>query len=271
MEVYYPQLHEATTIAGALAPNRIVYLRQAPRYLALSRSAVRYRPFQTTLLDLTRDTDELFKGFSQNCRRQVRKAERAGGTIEVHRNDATAYRDFLVIHNGFVAIKRHAGRISERRLDEIKPFVDVLVAYFEGEPICGHVMIRDEVLQRIGLVWSASTRLNGKVAPTTVSSLNRWLHWYEVQVYKLEGMCVYDFGGVGCDTPELAGIARFKHSFGGTRVIEHNYIVTRSAGRAAVRLFYALRRIRSVLVVPTRYANNLLCWRNTTTAALQRS
>src|ERR1700720_5050233 len=92
MEVYYPQLHEATTIAGALAPNRIVYLLQAPRYLALSRSAVRYRPFETTLLDLTRDADELFKGFSQNCRRQVRKAERAGDRIEVHRNDATAYR-----------------------------------------------------------------------------------------------------------------------------------------------------------------------------------
>jgi hypothetical protein len=249
VDAYYPQLHEATAIVSGLSANQIVYLRQSPGYLAPSRLAVRYRPFETSLLDLTRGVYELFKGFSQNCRRQVRKAERSGDKIKVRRNDANAYRDFLIIYNGFIAIKKHAERISERRLDAIKPFVDVLVAYFEDEPICGHVLIRDEPLYRVGLVWSASTRLKREVAPSAVSSLNRWLHWYEIQMYKLEGMCVYDLGGVGTDTPETAGIARFKHSFGGERAVEHNYIVARAAGRIAIRLFYAIRRIRSELGV----------------------
>jgi hypothetical protein len=181
----------------------------------------------------------------------VRKAERAGDRIKIHRNDAAAYRDFLSVHNGFVAIKKYAERLSERRLNAIKPFVDVLVAYFEGEPVCGHVLIRDELLRRVGLVWSASTRLKGEIAPTAVSSLNRWLHWYEMQMYKSEGMCIYDLGGVGTDTPETAAIARFKNSFGGARAIEHNYIVARAAGLVAIRLFYAIRRIRSKLGVLT--------------------
>lgn len=245
VDVYYPQLHEATGIAGDLALNQIVYVRQAPGHLPTNRLAVRYRPFETTLLDLTRGSEELFRGFSRTCRNMVRKADRASDNIEVRRNDDAAYRDFLTIHNGFVAVKKYAERLTEQRLDAIKPFADVFVAYFDGRPLCGHVTIRDERLGRVGLVWSASTRLKGEDSPTFVGSMNRWLHWYEMRLYRLEGMRAYDFGGVGTDTPETAAIARFKLSFGGTRVLEHNYIIARAAGRAAIRFFYAIRRIRS--------------------------
>jgi len=245
VDVYYPQLQEASGIAGDLAVNQIVYVRQAPGHLPPNRLAVRYRPFETSLLDLTRDTDELFRGFSRTCRNMVRRTDRASDKIEVRRNDDAAYRDFLTIHNGFVAVKKYAEKLSEQRLDAIKPFADVLVAYFDGRPLCGHVAIRDERLGRVGLVWSASTRLKGEDSPTFVGSLNRWLHWYEMQLYKLEGMRAYDFGGVGADTPETAAIAKFKLSFGGTRVLEHNYIIARAAGRAAISFFYAIRRLRS--------------------------
>jgi hypothetical protein len=47
------------------------------------------------------------------------------------------------------------------------------------------------------------------------------------------------------DTPERAGIAAFKLSFGGTRVVEHDYIIARLLGRAVVRALYVLRRVRS--------------------------
>jgi hypothetical protein len=245
VDVYYPQLREATGIAGDLALNQIVYVRQAPGYLPPNPLAVRYRPFETILLDLTRGREELFGGFSRTCRYQVRRTDRAGDKIEVRRNNDAAYRDFLTIHNGFVAVKKYAEKLTEQRLDAIKPFADVFVAYFDGRPVCGHVSIRDERLGRVGLVWSASTRLKGEDSPTFVGSLNRWLHWYEIQRHKLEGMRAYDFGGVGTDTPETAAIAKFKLSFGGTRVLEHNYIIARAAGRAAIRFFYAIRRFRS--------------------------
>jgi hypothetical protein len=247
VDVYYPELREATGIAGDLALNQIVYVRQAPGHLPPNRLAVRYRPFETMLLDLTRDSEELFKGFSRTCRYQVRRTDRASDKIEVRRNDDAAYRDFLIIHNGLVAVKKYAEKLSEQRLNAIKPFADVLVAYFDGRPVCGHVAIRDERLGRVGLVWSASTRLKGEDSPTFVGSLNRWLHWYEMKLFKLEGMRAYDFGGVGADTPETAAIAKFKLSFGGTRILEHNYIIARAAGRAAIRFFYIIRRLRSDL------------------------
>ena len=45
---------------------------------------------------------------------------------------------------------------------------------------------------------------------------------------------------------EKLQIANFKRSFGGTEVVENNYIVAGTAGRAAVNLFYAARRLRSL-------------------------
>jgi len=245
IDVYYPELEEATGIAEDLALNEIVYLRQASDRLPTNRLAVRYRRFETTLLDLTRSTDELFSGFGRHCRNKVRKTDRTRDKIEVRRNDGQAYRDFLQIYNEFVAAKKYAEKLSDQRFGAIKPFADVLVAYFEGRPMCGHVVIRDPSRRRVGLVWSASTRLKGEDAPRLVGSLNRWLHWYEMQLYKLEGMHAYDFGGVGTETPETSSIAAFKLEFGGIRVVEHNYIIARSTGRAAISAFYLMRRLRS--------------------------
>jgi hypothetical protein len=58
-------------------------------------------------------------------------------------------------------------------------------------------------------------------------------------------MGVFDFGGIGRDTIEKEGVARFKLSFGGKPVTEYNYIVTGKVGRAAINLFYTIRWLRS--------------------------
>lgn len=105
-------------------------------------------------------------------------------------------------------------------------------------------MIRDEHVGRVGLFWSASTRLTGEDAPVLVASLNRWLHWHEMRLYRSEGFRVYDFGGIGAYTPEIAAIARFKLSVGGNRVVEHNCVVARAPGRLTVGLLYGMRRFR---------------------------
>src|SRR5262249_1094740 len=143
------------------------------------------------------------------------------------------------------AVKRHSERLSDHRLDAFKPVSDVFVAYLDGRPVCGHLLLRDERLKRVGALLTASTRLNANEPAILVSSLNRWLHWYEMKLFKGEGIDVYDFCGVGTDTPEKASIAYFKKSFGGKQVTEHNYVLARVAGKAAVAAFYAWRRFRS--------------------------
>jgi hypothetical protein len=245
IDVFYPQSHDVEGLVDALSLNQIVHIRQAPAVLPVQRFAGSYRPFETLLFDLTRDIEGLFREANRTNRNQVRKAERLRDRVEVRRNDATACRDFITVYNCLVAVKKHTEKISEERLGALKPFSDIFVLYFDGRPISGHVMIRDEALGRAGCLYSASTRFSGEDTPLRVASLNRWLHWYEVRLYKSEGLRIYDFGGIGMDTPERAGIAEFKLSFGGTRVLEHDYIIARLPGRAAVRGLYALRRFRS--------------------------
>lgn len=245
VDVYYARPHELETIGDKLRLNQIVYLRQMAIRVDGSQFAIRHRESRTSLLDLKRERDALFGDLSSTARRQVRKMDRMRERLTVRRNDAEAYRDFLTIYNEFVMLKRHSEKLSERRLEALKPAVDVFVAYMDGRPLCGHVFVRDTILKRVGLLFSASTRLAGEDAPIVVGSLNRWLHWYEIELYKAEGMLIYDFGGIGTDSPQKAEIARFKLSFGGASVVEHNYMLTRAVGRAAINVFYAMRRMCS--------------------------
>jgi hypothetical protein len=67
-----------------------------------------------------------------------------------------------------------------------------------------------------------------------------------MRLYKSENMNIYDLGRIGTSTPEEAAITRFKLSFGGTRVLEHDYTMAGLAAHVAMRLLYAFRRIRSV-------------------------
>lgn len=247
IDIFYPRPDEVAGLGDNLSLNQIVHIRQALAELPARRFAIRYQTFETLLLDLTREIDDLFKDGNQTGRYLVRKAERIRDRIEVRRNDEIAYRDFVAIYNDFVKAKKHTEQISETRLDALKGLSDVFVTYFEGRPVCGHVMIRDGNLKRVGLLWSASTRLKGEEAPALVASLNRWLHWYEMRLYKSEGFQVYDFGGIGEHTPDIAAITRFKLSFGGTRVVEHDYMLARVPGRLAVSLLYTVRRFRLLM------------------------
>ena len=243
-DIYYPVAREIRGMGRGLRSNQIIYVRQAPQSFEIEGPVVRHQAFRTSLVDLTRGTDELFRGLKRNSRAQIKRIERLRNRIEVRRNDSVT-SDFLTVYNNFVAVKRFAERLSPRRLQHLRPFADFFVCYFEGKPLCAHAYLRDEELKRVGLILAGSTRLSGEDAPIFVGSINRWMHWYEMQLYKSEGIETYDLGGTGTSTPQKSAIARFKLSFGGTQVVEHNYMIANPLGRLAIALFYALRRIRS--------------------------
>jgi hypothetical protein len=243
-DIYYPDANQLDGVGRSLRINQIIYIRQAPQILESVGPIVHYQAFRTSLVDLTRGTDELFKDLNRTSRIQIRRMERMGDRIKVRRNgDADA--DFLAVYNQFVGVKRHSEKLSTRRLQQLKPFIDIFVSYFEDRPICAHAYIRDQRLKRVGLMLAGSTRLSGRDTPVFVGSVNRWLHWHEIQLYKSEGMEVYDLGGTGHSSLEKEAIARFKLSLGGKQVVEHNYMIANSLGRLAIRFFYALRRFRS--------------------------
>ena len=242
-DIYYPEECEVRSLRRSLRMNQIIYIRQAPRFFETEGSVVHHQAFRTSLIDLTRGVDELFEDLSRNSRSQVRKIERLRDRIEVRRNDGVD-SDFLSVYNEFVDIKRHSERLSQRRLEQLKPYTDIFVSYFEGRPLCAHAYVRDENLKRVGLMLGGSTRLSGEDAPVFVGSVNRWLHWYEMQLYKSEGIEIYDLGGTGTSTAQKEAIARFKLSLGGKQVVEHNYMIANPLGHLSIRLFYAYRRLR---------------------------
>lgn len=243
-DIYYPEASDVRGLGRSMPINQIIYVRQAREFFEAEGPVVHHRAFQTSLVDLTRGTEELFDDLKRTSRTQVRRIERLSNEIEVRRNDGVD-SDFLAVYNEFVGVKRHSERLSQRRLQQLKPFVDIFVSYFEGRPLCAHAYIRDEKLKRVGLMLAASTRLSGEDAPAFVGSINRWLHWYEMRLYKSEGIETYDLGGTGVSTLQKEAIARFKLSLGGRQVVEHNYMIANPLGRLAIRLFYALRRLRS--------------------------
>ena len=246
VEAYYVQKAEdVDALTKCLSINKIVYIRQTPILLDLERFEAWYRPFPTVLLDLRRDLGELFREASRTSRNRIARIDHLSSRAAIRRNDPAAYADFLRLHNDLVARNSYTESLSKSQIDRLRPVVDVFVAYFDGRALCGHVFIRDKDIGRVELLFSASVRLERSANPAFVSWMNRWLHWSEVRVYKSEGMSVYDFGGAATDTPRRAGIARFKHSFGGMRVVEHSYLVSRPLGRMAISMFYAMRRIRS--------------------------
>lgn len=243
-DIYYPGAAEVDSIGRGLRMNQIIYFRQAPQFFETEGPVVHHQAFRTSLVDLTLGTDELFKDLNRTSRTQVRRMERMGDRIEVRRNNGVD-ADFLAVYNDFVHVKRHSERISPQRLQQLHPFTDLFVSYFDGRPVCAHAYIKDPQLKRVGLMLAGSTRLTGIDAPVFVGSMNRWLHWYEMQLYKSEGIEIYDLGGTGTSTQEKEAIARFKLSLGGKQVVEHNYMIAYPIGRLAIRLFYALRRLRS--------------------------
>jgi len=243
-DIYYPEAAEIRGLGRSLRMNQIIYIRQAPQPFEAEGPVVHHQVFRTSVVDLTRGTDELFEDLNRTSRTQVRRIERLRDRIEV-RHNAGVDSDFLAIYNEFVAVKRHSERLSSHRFQQIKPFTDIFVSYFDGRPLCAHAYVRDEKLKRVGLMLAGSTRLSGEDSPVFVGSVNRWLHWFEMQFYKSEGIELYDLGGTGTSTPQKEAIARFKLSLGGKEVVEHNYMIANPLGRLAIWLFYAFRRLRS--------------------------
>jgi lipid II:glycine glycyltransferase (peptidoglycan interpeptide bridge formation enzyme) len=243
-DIYYPEACEIRGLGRRLGLNQIIYIRQAPQFFETEGPVAHHQVFRTSVLDLTRGTDELFQDLTRTSRTQVRRIERLRDQIEIRRNEGVD-SDFLTVYNALVGVKRHSERLSLRRLEELKPFADLFVSYFQGRPLCAHAYIKDEKLKRVGLKLTGSTRFSGGDAPVFVGSVNRWLHWYEIQLYKSEGIQTYDLGGTGTSTPQKEAIARFKLSLGGKQVVEHNYMIANPLGLLAIKLFYAFRRLRS--------------------------
>jgi hypothetical protein len=211
------------------------------------RNVIKRDPGATVCIDLEPARESLFSQICRNGRVEIRAIERLGEQVNICRN-GDSVRDFLSIYQEFARNKEGVAPLNEAILARYRECSDVFLAYLDGNPLCGHVFLRDRSVGRVRMLYSASKRLDAGQNPRICSKLNRFLHWYELQLYKDEGFKTYDFGGISDDPRD--GIADFKKSFGGEVRRECSYTCAGSPLLSLIarpRLVHAARELNQSL------------------------
>ena len=234
--VFFPRNDQLVELVKHLRPFDVVRVFFAP---AASLNGV--RPIdtaerETTFVDLSKGLDAIYDGMHTNCRYKIRRAHKMRGRIEIVMNTEVARSDFLNLYNNFVRAKRGLRNLTSRRLNEYLPQADVFMLYFDGQPACGRLVLRDMDSRTALLMYSGTRRLDEGVDTITIGLLNRYLHWHEMKTYHAAGMEKYDFGGAGSAHPS---VTQFKRSFGG-HMSTYHYALYAGTPRIAWELAHSL-------------------------------
>lgn len=184
--------------------------------------------FVTLVSDLTLSKEELLGKCVQNCRYEVRRAYREN--VEVVMMDSKQIKDedistFLEFFESFWKSKNISFDTKSSLNEELIAYRNagalyITQAVIDDEIAVYHTYIGDDT--RIRLLHSASLyRLNSDTdgsKKNLIGMANRMLHIEDMYYFKDAGLEVYDWGGAGT-AEDVAGITKFKKSFGGEQVV----------------------------------------------------
>jgi Acetyltransferase (GNAT) domain len=228
--IYWPTEAVLNELAENLPMTHYVRIAFANFDQDRGRCIVRHNLALTLLIDLQRPLAAIYKNLIENARIRIHKAEKLGSRLTVRRYSGGADQDrlvdqFVALYNDFVRGKRgHNTAISAARQYGYFPKADLVMAYLDGQPICGHLNLVDREIGIVRLQDSANRRFDDAATARLAGIVNVYLHWHEFERYREEGFAAYDFGSLG-QTEDSVGVNRFKMQFGGTIIREHNYLL----------------------------------------------
>ena len=257
--VFFPDEDQVAELIAELSVGSVVRIRQTDVVLehpAVCSSGV----FRTACIDLRRTDAELLSAMNKLARNAVHRVERLGDRVSIRTEGDDLAGDFLDLYRAFVHAKGHTRPLSTRRLSEYLAVSDLWMAYLDGRPVCGHLVLVDEETGRARFLYEGNQRFSDPETAKWNSRLNRYLHWQALRHYRDRDFTLYDWGGIGDGT---GNVARFKLSIGGEPRIDRCYTLAGSLGRHAYHAFTRfdtnprarLRHIRSTLgrsVLPLR-------------------
>src|SRR5579864_423694 len=220
--VFFPTDETLTELTERTKPTQMARLFWTATELRNANRVVRHEKTATVCIDLSGTLETLSKGVAKNTRYEIRQAEKLGDRIRVERNGPELTDKFLALFNDFVRSKPEVAAINHSMLRRYEAHADIFMAYLDGNPVCGHVLLRDVEIGRARLLYSASRRFDDRETARLSGTLNRFLHWHEICAYREERFSAYDLGGIKEDKAD--GITQFKMSFGGDVVKEHTYL-----------------------------------------------
>jgi hypothetical protein len=228
--IYWPTAAALKEFAENLPPTHYARVESADIDLQSGRCIVSHHLALTLLIDLRSSLDAIYKDLIDNARIRIHKGERLGSRLALRRYAGGPDQDRLVpefgaLYNDFARGKpSQVGPISMAREFSLFPNSDLIMAYLDGEPICGHLNLVDREAGIVRLLYSANKRFHNPPTARLAGIVNVYLHWHELERYREEGLATYDFGSIG-QMEDSVGVNRFKMQFGGTIVCEHNYIL----------------------------------------------
>ena len=163
------------------------------------------RQYQTLVLYLDKDLDEIRKDFKQKWRNCLNKSERNG--LETSEgNDQELYDNFLGIYNLMIARKKFKEYVSPHRMGKMSEELDdeyklkIFVAYKDKIPVASVV---GSAIGNTGIyLLGASNEIGMK------NKASYLLQWEMIKWLKQKGCKRYDLGGINLD--DNPGVYHFK-------------------------------------------------------------
>jgi len=231
LDAYYALQSQAEELVDNLSQRQVLCLRQLPWELSLRRF-VSCTKSEGLSVHLHRSLDDLLARMAGSTCKEIKQISSANGRFEIRRNTTAVHKDFYALYHRFRLHHSSLRTLSFSRLRQfLSATADVSVAYDQEQPICGHLNLIDYQSSRVNGIWAASLRHESK-NPALIASVNRWLYWNEMTVYKAAGLEAYDLGG---GSPS---IIQFKLRLGADKITIYDYVIACGLVRRAICLFY---------------------------------
>jgi Acetyltransferase (GNAT) domain len=219
---WFPSRGQAKEISESLRPDDVVRFFAVSPALQSPPHLVEHYKIDTLWIDLSAGPEAVLNGMQRkSCRHEIQRAEKMLARVAIEIGSEKADRDFLIVYNEFSRAKGLPG-LRSRWIRDNSAHQETLVLYLDGQPLCSHLLLRDQETGIVRLLYSGSRRLESREQSVACGALNRYLHWHEIQRYYAQGFLTFDFGGLG--RPE--SISRFKLSFGGAVHSQHFYLLS---------------------------------------------
>lgn len=194
-------------------------------YIQLSKYIEGCKEFHTLCIDLKKQEEEIFAGFSVNNKDKIKRGmKKVDCCINAAPTNEDIY-EFSEFYNWFAADKgiSKCNHMKLKVLRDKNALVFATACDKERIPLCRHAYIADG--QRARCLYSSShfRSPSEEHRKNLIGYANRYLHWMGMKYFKEQGYGIYDFGGLNPDknNKTMKSINDFKMSFGGKVVNEY--------------------------------------------------
>lgn len=175
-----------------------------------------FSPSKTIVVDLKTDEEEIFKNFSTEKKRAIRKAEKNKVKVQ----ESEKIEEFIKIKNEKMGVARFLlGRFQEKQIKVLyrtfSPKKGSLLAAFSQNKMVADILVLFH--DKTAYYWLAgSTKEGNKLGAPSL------LTWEALKLAKKKGCVLFDFEGIEDprykSTSSWSGFTRFKKGFGGKEI-----------------------------------------------------